>query len=62
MELSDFANEKWAGVSVELITDSSEFRSTDINTIADGRNTRFGKVLNTKLPFNREYYRENINY
>lgn len=62
VELSDFANEKWVGISVELITDSSEFRGTDINTIDDGRNTRFWKRLNTGLPFKWEYYREAINY
>jgi len=62
IELSDFANEKRAGISVELITDSSDFKGTDINTIADGRNTRKGKVFNTTLPFNYEYYREKFNY
>lgn len=62
VELSDFGNEKWVGISVELITDSSEFRSTDKKTIADGRNTRMGKRLNTELPFTWEYYRDAINY
>lgn len=62
VELSDFANEKRVGISVELITDSSEFKSSNKNTIDDGRNTRMGKKFNTVLPFYYEYYRDAINY
>ena len=62
VELSDFANEKWVGISVELITDSSEFKSINKNVIDDGRNTRMGRLLNTELPFYWQYYREPLNY
>jgi len=62
IELSDFGNEKRVGISVELITDSPEFKNTDTNKQTGGRNTRMGRVLDTKLDFNRKYYREEINY
>lgn len=62
IELSDFWNEKRVGISVELITDSPDFKNTNTNKIEWGRNTRMGIRLNTWLPKNREYYREEINY
>jgi len=62
VELSDFAYEKWCWISVELITDSPEFTSSELQTLTWGRNTRFGKKLWTELPFNWEYYREKITY
>ncbi len=62
VQLSDFANEKWATISVELITDSSEFKSYEEITYSNGRNTRFWKRLWTELGFHWEYYTNVINY
>lgn len=62
VQLSDFGNEKWVGISVELITDSPEFRNWELKKLENGRNTRFWKKLWTTLPFNWEYYREVIDY
>lgn len=62
IELSDFGNEKRVGISVELITDSSDFKNTNTNTLTGGRNTRMGIVLNTTLDKNWQYYREGIEY
>ena len=62
VELSDFGNEKRVGISVELITDSPDFKNTSLNSLTGGRNTRMGRLLSTTLPFNRKYYREEINY
>ena len=62
VELSDFWNEKRAWISVELITDSSEFKSNDENVYTEWRNTRFWKRLDTNLWFNYEYYRDIIDY
>lgn len=60
LQLSDFANEKWVWISVELITDSSymksgqEFSQTISNTLPWIK-------LQTKLGFPRIYYRS-VNY
>lgn len=61
VELSDFGNEKRASVSVELITNSAEIRST-IKTIIKTKNTRQGIKLGTKLPFSWQYYHEALEY
>ena len=60
IELSDFANEKWVWISVELITDSSYMKSEQeySETIS---NTLSWIKLQTKLGFSRKYYRS-INY
>ena len=62
IELSDFGNEKRVGISVELITDSADFKNNATNKQTGGRNTRMGRMLNTELPFNRKYYKEEVNY
>lgn len=62
IQLSDFANQKWVWISVELITDSSEFKSSEIQVLENWRNTRFWKRLWTTLWFNWEYYRDTITY
>lgn len=57
VQLSDFANQKWVWISVELITDwyymksGEEFSSTI-------KNTQSGIRLRTKLPFHWVYYTE----
>lgn len=61
VELSDFANEKRVGISVELITNKSEFESLEVNTF-EGRNTRRWKKFSFKTPFRNEFYREIIQY
>lgn len=62
VQLSDFAHEKRATVSVELITDSSEFKSYEENTYSNWRNTRFWKRLWTELWFHGQYYTNIVNY
>lgn len=62
VQLSDYANEKRAWISVELITDSSEIKSDETRTYTIWRNTRFWKRLWTKLWFHWEFYRDIINY
>lgn len=64
IELSDFANQKWAWISVELITNSSEFKNSDTQTYDEWRNTRFGKILLEPIWFGveYEYYRDVIDY
>lgn len=60
IELSDFANEKWVWISAEVITDNyymksgQEYSQTLSNTLPWIK-------LQTKLPFQRTYYRV-INY
>lgn len=61
VELSDFGNEKRASISVELITDSSEIRSAEKNTLRT-HNTRQGVKLGVKSPTPWRYYREEIAY
>ena len=61
IQLSDFANEKRVGISVELITDSSDFKSIVDNTV-QGRNTRKGKKFWFSYPTKMEYYRDIIEY
>ena len=63
VQLSDFANQKRAGVSVELITDSPYFYSNQEYSI-ETKNTLAGIKLPTKLPFYRQYHQKmvNINY
>ena len=61
VELSDFGNEKRASVSVELITNSAEIRSTT-KTIIKTQNTRQGIKIGTKLPFSWQYYHEALEY
>ena len=63
VQLSDFANQKRAGVSVELITDSPYFYSNQefsLQTV----NTLSWMKLPTKLPFYWQYQQKlvNINY
>lgn len=64
IELSDFWNEKRCWISVELITDSSEFKNSYTQTFKDWRNTRFGKRMLEPLWFGieYEYYRDVIKY
>ena len=62
IQLSDFWNEKWVGISVELITNSSEFKSFKEKSYTEWRNTRFWKRFNTELWFQYEYYRDIISY
>lgn len=62
IQLSDFWNEKWVGISVELITNSAEFRSSEVQSIETWRNTRFWKRLWSNLEFVYEYYRDIVNY
>lgn len=62
IQLSDFANEKRVWISVELITNSSEFKSSETQSLTWWRNTRFWKKLSTTLPMTYEYYRDNIEY
>lgn len=61
IELSDFANEKRVWISVELITDSPYFYSSQVNSITT-RNTQMWIKLPVKLPFKRQYYKGVINY
>ena len=61
LELSDFANEKWVGISVELITDSSEFKNEITHSLTGGRNTRMWLILNN-ASYQYQYYRENLEY
>lgn len=61
IQLSDFANEKRAGISVELITDSPYFTSNQEYSITT-RNTLMGIKLPVKLPLKRQYYKGVINY
>lgn len=61
VQLSDFANEKRVGISVELITDSSDFKSITDNT-ATWRNTRRGKKFWFATPKHPEYFRDIIEY
>lgn len=62
VQLSDFANEKRVWISVELITDSSEFKSNEEQSYTNWRNTRFWKRLDSVLWFNWQYYRDTIDY
>lgn len=64
VELSDFWNEKRVWISVELITDSSEFKNKDTQLYTGWRNTRFWKRLDQPVWFGLEYeyYREVIEY
>jgi len=63
VQLSDFANEKRAGVSVELITDSPYFYSNQEYSVQT-KNTLAGIKLPVKLPFYRQYHQKmiKINY
>ena len=61
LELSDFANEKRVGISVELITDSSEFKNSQTHSLTNWRNTRMWLILNN-TSYQYQYYRENIEY
>ena len=64
IQLSDYANEKWVWISVELITDSSEFKNADTQLYTWWRNTRFWKRLLEPVWFwlEYEYYRDIIDY
>lgn len=63
VQLSDFANQKRAGVSVELITDSPYFYSNQEFSL-ETKNTLAWMKLPVKLPFYRQYHQKmvNINY
>lgn len=61
IQLSDFANEKRAGISVELITDSPYFTSNQEYSITT-TNTLMGVKLPVKLPTKRQYFKGAINY
>lgn len=61
IQLSDFANQKWAGISVELITDSPYFYSSKEYSLTT-KNTQMWRKLSTKLPFKWKYYKWLINY
>lgn len=60
IQLSDFANQKWAGISVELITDSPYFYSNQEFSL-ETTNTLAGMKLPTKLPFYRSYHQKLVN-
>lgn len=62
VQLSDFANEKRVWISVELITDSSEFKSNEVQKFEWWRNTRFWKRLWTNLWFKYQWYRDIVDY
>ena len=64
IQLSDFANQKWVWISVELITNSSEFKNADTQLYTGWRNTRFWKTLENPLGFwiEYQYYRDIIDY
>lgn len=62
IQLSDFGNEKWVWISVELISNSPEFHNANVQSYTEWRNTRFGKRLWSSLWFNWEYYRDEIRY
>lgn len=63
IQLSDFANQKRAWISVELITDSPYFYSNQEFSL-ETKNTLAGIKLPVKLPFYRQYHQKvvNINY
>lgn len=61
IQLSDFANEKRAGISVELITDSPYFTSSQEYTLTT-RNTLMWVKLPVKLPCKWQYYKWAITY
>jgi hypothetical protein len=64
IELSDFWNQKRVWISVELITNSSEFKNSDTQFYNEWRNTRFWKNLLEPVWFGIEYqyYRDIIDY
>ena len=59
VQLSDFANEKRVGISVELITDSPYFRSRQQFAL-ETSNTLSWIQLPTKYPFSWQYYEKRI--
>ena len=61
IQLSDFANQKRAWISVELITDSPYFYSNKEYSFIT-RNTQMWIKLPVKLPFKWKYYKGVINY
>lgn len=61
IQLSDFANQKRAWISVELITDNPYFESNREYSVKT-RNTLMWIKLPTKLAFKRQYYKWVINY
>ena len=60
VQLSDFANQKRAWISVELITDSPYFYSNQEYSI-ETRNTLAWIKLPVKLPFYRQYHQKLVN-
>lgn len=60
VQLSDFANQKWVGISVELITDSPYFYSNQEYSLQT-TNTLSGMKLPVKLPFYRQYQQKMVN-
>lgn len=60
IQLSDFANEKWVWISVELITDSPYFYS-DQEFSTSTKNTLAWIKLPVKLPFYRSYHQKMVN-
>lgn len=57
IQLSDFANEKWVWISAELITDSAYMKSRK-EYHQEITNTLSWIKLQSKLPFQRTYYRD----
>ena len=60
IQLSDFANQKRAWISVELITDSPYFYSNQEYSI-ETKNTLAGIKLPVKLPFYWQYHQKLVN-
>lgn len=61
IQLSDFANEKWIGISAEVITDNTYFYSSTEHEVVI-KNTMMGIQLPVNLPFKRKYYKGIIDY
>lgn len=61
IQLSDFANEKRVGISVELITDSPYFYS-DHEDVFETTNTRLWKKFSFQTPMKFQYYRDYLDY
>ena len=61
IELSDFANQKWVWISVELITDGIYFESGEEHSTTIF-NTQMWIRLPVKLPFKWKYYKAEIHH